>query len=98
MGMMQRFANFIFEVKNHNNLGGVFVSVIDGQRFPYALIGAERSRARSACLVRATYLAEGLLSRYGATNLGRVECRNGKLYFVNPNIERLQRWYQNDPF
>lgn len=95
---MQRFANFIFEVKNQNNLGGVFVSVIDGQRFLYSLKGAERSRARSACLVRATYLADGLFLRYGAINLGRVECRNGKLHFVDPNVELLQRWYQNDPF
>jgi len=95
---MQCFANFIHEVTNHNDLGGVFVSVIDGRRFSYTFIGAERSRVRSACLARATYLAEGLLSRYGATNLGQVECRNGKLHFVNPNIERLQQWYQNDPF
>lgn len=95
---MQRFANLIFEVKDRDDLGGVFVSVIDGLRFLYSLNGTERSRARSACLARATYLAEGLLSRYGAANLGEVECRNGKLHLVNPNVERLQQQYQNDPF
>lgn len=95
---MQRFANLIFEVRDQDDLGGVFVSVIDGQRFTYSLNGTERSRARSACLARVTYLAEGLLSRYGAINLGEVECRNGRLHFVNPNVELLQRRYQNDPF
>jgi len=94
---MQRFANLMFEVKN-TTLGGVFVSVIDGRRFSYARPGAERSRVRDACMDRVIYLAEGLLARYGAANLGRVGCRNGKLYFINPNVEWLQQRYQNDPF
>ena len=96
--MAHRFANLIMENRDHDDLNGVFISMIDGQRFLYTYLGAERGKQKIACLLRATYIAEGLLARYGAANLCRVECKNGRLWFPEPNIEWLRQRYLNDPF
>lgn len=96
--MAHRFANLIMENRDHDDLNGVFTSMIDGQRFPYMYLGAERGKAKIACLQQATYIAEGLLTRYGAANLCVVECKNGQLWFPKPNIELLRQRYQSNPF